>query len=135
VVTLADLLILDGDVERGRRLLAELVAAKNREVRDQGRSEYWYYRWHTVALALSGDDPAAIAMFERGVRQGFLCTDWWFFIDQEPALERLRKEPRFQQVVRQIRENTAEQRREIERMRREGLVPDRDAARTTPPST
>ena len=43
-IALADLLILDGQVERGRRLLAEIIGTMERETRGEGRPEFWYLR-------------------------------------------------------------------------------------------
>ena len=41
-IALADLLILDGQIERGRRLLAEIIGTMERETRVEGRPELWY---------------------------------------------------------------------------------------------
>ena len=35
------------------------------DLRDLKRPEYWYYRWHPVALALLGRRDAALSMLER----------------------------------------------------------------------
>jgi hypothetical protein len=43
----------------------------------------------------------------------------------EPAIAAMRKDPRFQELLRQAREHVAAERRELNRMRREGLVPER----------
>ena len=123
-VALADLLILDGQVERGRRLLAEIIGRMNREVR-AGRSEHWYYWWHPAALALNGDLEAAMAMLERSYTNHVAMGEWWSDIEAEPAFEQLRGTPRFESLRRRIRAYVDEQRDELERMRTEGLVPDR----------
>jgi TolB-like protein/Tfp pilus assembly protein PilF len=124
-VALADLLILDGDQERGRRLLAELIAKWRDEVGRQGRPELWYFRWHPVALALNNDRSEAIAMLERALARRVSYSDWWSTFDMEPAYDQLRKDPRFVAVVRKVSANFAEQRRILDRMREEGLVPAR----------
>ncbi len=124
-VALADLLILDGDQARGRRLLAELIGKWRDEVGRQGRPELWYFRWHPVALALNGDRSEAIAMLERAQAQRVSVSDSWLHFDVEPAFEQLRRDPRFMALVRRVRAHFAEQRRILDRMREEGLVPAR----------
>jgi TolB-like protein len=124
-IALADLLILDGQVERGRRLLAEIIGRMQREVHAEGRPEFWYLRWHPVALALHGDTEAAIAMLERAYASGLAYSQWRYFFEMEPAFDNLRKDPRFQAMHRKVQAHAAEQRRELEHMRRDGLVPQR----------
>ena len=122
-IALADLLILDGQEERGRRLLAEIIGRMNRELQG-GRSERWYYGWHPVALALNGDLEAAMAMLERSNAAGArtrTCSAW----RRNPAFEALHGNPRFEALRRETRAHVVEQRRELDRMRAEGLVPDR----------
>ena len=127
-IALADLLIKDGQEERGRRLLAEIIGRMNREV-SSGRSEHWYYRWHPVALALNGDLEAALAMLERAIAAGVRYNAWWYGMEAEPAFEALRGTPRYETLRKNIRMRLDEQRRELARMRAEGLVPDRTAVR------
>jgi len=123
-IALADLLILDGQEERGRRLLAEIIGRMNRELH-AGRSERWYWAWHPVALALNGDLEAALAMLERlnaaGARRNV------FLMETDPAFEALQGNPRFEALLSETRAHAVEQRRELDRMRAEGLVPDRTA--------
>ena len=126
VVTLADLLILDGDQERGRRLLAELIARMYHEVNQEARPEFWYFRWNTVALALNGDRMAALEMLERSLARAQQYSDWWWY-EAEPAFDGLRKDPRFQILVLKARAHADAQRHELDRMRAEGLAPDRTA--------
>ena len=92
VVALADLLILDGDQERGRRLLAELIARMYHEVNQEARPEFWYFRWNAVALALNGDRMAAIEMLERSLARGQQYSDWWWY-EAEPAFDGLTQGP------------------------------------------
>ena len=77
-IALADLLILDGQVERGRRLLAEIIGTMERETRVEGRPEFWYLRGHAMALALNGETDAAIAILERSYASGRATSAWWF---------------------------------------------------------
>jgi TolB-like protein len=122
-IALADLLILDGQEERGRRLLAEIIDRMNRELRGGG-SERWYYGWHPVALALNGDAEAAMAMLERSNAAGARDA-WWFRMEAEPAFEALHGNPRFEALRTNVRAHVVEQRRKLTRLRAEGLVPAR----------
>jgi len=124
-IALADLLILDGQVERGRRLLAEIIGAMERETRGEGRPEFWYVFQHPVALALDGQPEAAMALLERSYAAGQATGAWWLFLEAEPAYDALRKAPRFEALRRKVREHIAEQREELARLRAQGLVPQR----------
>ena len=124
-IALADLLILDGQVERGRRLLAEIIGTMERETRGEGRPELWYLREHPKALALDGQPDAALALLERSYASGQATSAWWFSVEAEPAYDALRKTPRFEALRRKIRDHVAEQRQELARLRKEGLVPQR----------
>jgi TolB-like protein/Tfp pilus assembly protein PilF len=126
-ITLADLLLLDGQTERGHRLLEAVLEAMRHEVKDEGRPEFWYLRWHQVALALEGRRDEALSMLERQVASGYGLGTWWCQIEHEPAFESLRNEPAFQAVLRKVHENAVAQRRELERLRKKGLVPERPA--------
>ena len=123
-IALADLLILDGQEERGRRLLAEIIGRMKRELH-AGRSERWYWWWHPVALALNGDAEAAMAMLERSNAAG--ARPNVFRVEADPAFEALHGNPRFEALRRESRAHVVEQRRELDRMRAEGLVPERTA--------
>jgi TolB-like protein/Tfp pilus assembly protein PilF len=124
---LADMLIQNGEVDRGRRILAAMLAAMQRAVSDQGRPEYWYLHWHPAAAALYGEKDRAIAMVERAVAGGVPGTLWRFYFDVEPAFESLRRDPRFQALREKAARKSAEQHRELEQLRRDGEVPDRTA--------
>jgi hypothetical protein len=48
-IALADLLVASGQRDRGRRLLAVIIARMRRELAMPGQAELWYYLWHPVA--------------------------------------------------------------------------------------
>ncbi len=123
---LAAAMLLDGDQERARQLLDEAIARTNHEIRDLGRPEHWYRRWYALALALNGDREASIAALQRYANAGaYPFVDWQLYFELEPALATMRKDPRYQELERKAREHVAAERRELNRMRTEGLVPDR----------
>ena len=70
----------------------------------------------------------ALQRFVAATNGGFL-GDWWYYFELEPAFVTLRQDPRFQELVRKAREHVAAERRELDRMRAEGLVPDRTAGK------
>jgi hypothetical protein len=45
--------------------------------------------------------------------------------DVEPGFAALRRDPRFQDLARKAQEHSVAERREVDRLRREGLVPER----------
>ena len=78
-----------------------------------------------MALGLNGETDAAIAILERSYASGRATSAWWVHIDAEPAYDELRKTRRFEALRRKIRDHVAEQRQELARLRKEGLVPQR----------
>jgi TolB-like protein/Tfp pilus assembly protein PilF len=131
-IALADLLLLAGEVDRGRRLLDEIIDRMHREVRVEGRPEFWYRRFHPVALALAGRGDEAIEMLDRCLAIGYCLDDWQYFFEVEPAFEPLRKDPRFEALHRKARSHAEAELRELTRMRREGLVPERPGMQPPP---
>ena len=74
---LAVAMLLDGEQERARRLLAETIARTEHEIRDLGRPEHWYRGRYALALALNGDREASIAALQRYANAGaYPFTDW-----------------------------------------------------------
>ena len=123
-IALADILLASGQEQKGRRLLVAIISRMRQEMGTPGHPEIWYYGWHPVALALNGDHDAAIEMLQRRIASRF---EWAAMreLETEPSFAVLRKDPRFQALMRQTRSRVDEQRRELNRMRAEGLVPDR----------
>jgi TolB-like protein/Tfp pilus assembly protein PilF len=128
-IELGAILLQGPQPERGRRLLTAVVERMQRDLRTAHRPEYWYLRWHPVALALLGRREEALAMLERSASRHQLAPQHWWFMEAEPAFDPLRKDPRFVAMTRDIREHVEEQRRELARLRREGLIPDRATVR------
>ena len=124
-IGLVDVLFASGQAERGRRLLGTIIGRMQHEIADLGRPAFWYYRWHPAALAMNGDRDAALAMMERSMASGLGPGDWWYYYESEPALEPLRQDARFKAMLRTVRSRVEVQRRELDRMRSEKIVPDR----------
>jgi TolB-like protein/Tfp pilus assembly protein PilF len=124
-VALGDMLLHGQQPERGRKLLTTIVERMNREVREDKRPEYWYFRWHPVALALLGQNEATFAMLERSLDAHLLTTQEWWFLDAEPAFDPLRRDRRFASLRTRVDAHVAEQRRVVEQLREDGEVPGR----------
>ena len=124
-IGLVDVLLASGQEQQGHRLLTTILSRMRYELEELGRPEYWYCRWHPAALALSGEHDAAIAMIERSIATGIGLGDWWYYLELEPAYTPLRQDPRSQATLRKVRDFIQAQRLELDRMRRDGLVPDR----------
>jgi TolB-like protein/Tfp pilus assembly protein PilF len=126
-IGLADVLIAMGRDGEGRRLLAVILERMRREI-DAGRPEFWYRKSHPVAFALNDDPEAALAMLQRAASSRYSMSDWWLVYELEPAYATLRQDPRFAAMLEAARANSVEQRRELERRRKDGRVPVRGAA-------
>jgi TolB-like protein len=124
-IALADVLLASGQEQKGRRLLAAVLGRMRREVGELGRPEYWYFVFHPAAFAMNGEHDAAIAMLERAVASKSNVFVTWQLFEIEPAFVAVRQNPRFQAVRAKVHAHIAGQRRELERLRAEGLVPDR----------
>ncbi len=125
VVGLADLLIQSGQAVRGRRLLEATLAAMDHEATALGRGTLWQHPMRPVALALLGRNDEAIAELRSTLVTRYELNDAWYFLGLEPAYEQLRKDPRFQDIVRVAREHAARERRALAQLRADRIVPDR----------
>ena len=94
----------------------------------------WYWKWHPVALALAGRHDDAIALIGRAVSANAATTDAWYLFEIEPACEGLRADPRFIEMSAAVRRRLQAERREIERLRAAGIIPERDAGELGPPA-
>jgi len=123
-IALTDILLASGQEQEGRRLLAAIIARMRQEMGTPGHPEIWYYGWHPIALALNGEADAAIEMLQARFASKFELSTMRQ-LETEPSFAELRKDPRFQALMRQVRTHVDEQRRELDRLRAEGVVPNR----------
>jgi hypothetical protein len=124
---LGDMLLKGAQPERGRKLLTTIVNQMTVDVRRHKRPELWYLRIHPVALGLLGDRDAALALLERSLDANVLYSQWWWFVEAEPAFDELRKDRRFASLRTRVMARIEEQHRALERLRGDGQVPVRPA--------
>jgi tetratricopeptide (TPR) repeat protein len=124
-IGVADMLLAAGESEKARSLLDLILDRMHEEVDVQGRSEYWYQSSHVIALALAGRGDAALAMLERTVDNRSAMERRWWQLEADPALDAIRKDSRFQAVLRSVEQNAEQQRRKLDQMRADGRVPSR----------
>jgi TolB-like protein len=124
-VALADVLLADGQVDKGRRLLGVIIERMRQEQGQPGYAEIWYYLYYPLALLLDGDRDASIDMLERRVAKGFEIPLALKQLENDPSFAGLRKDARVETLIRKMRSSQVEERRELERLRAAGLVPDR----------
>jgi hypothetical protein len=72
-------------------------------------------------------------MLERAAAHDQLPGRGVFRMETDPAFAALRAEPRFQAIVIKWQQGFEQQRKELDRMRAEGLVPDRSHRSESPP--
>lgn len=121
-VGLADVLMQMGERERAIRLLDVVFKAMEDEGIRRHRGYLWYLRPLSIAYAVLGRNDDALDMLEKSIEAGHLPA-FVFYLENEPAFERLRTLPRFQAILARARRLAAAQRRELDEMRASGLVP------------
>lgn len=124
-VALGDVLIASGEVARGRAVLRASLDDMSKVMRENGRTDFWYVKDRAIALALLGEDDAAMKQIEYAVAAHYGVCHWWAFLDVEPAFEKLRKLPRYTALLGQVRTHVTEQRAAVDRLRSEGVIPER----------
>jgi TolB-like protein/DNA-binding winged helix-turn-helix (wHTH) protein/Tfp pilus assembly protein PilF len=131
VVGLADLLMQSGQQERGRRLLEATLVSMDHEAAAFGRGTLWHHDMRGVALALLGRDEEAIAELHASIVLRQSMYTWWYDLELEPAYQKLRQDPRFQEILNSARTHAASERQALARLRSSNVVPDRSRRSTT----
>jgi TolB-like protein/cytochrome c-type biogenesis protein CcmH/NrfG len=122
-VAVADMLIANGERERGQRLLKVSLADMDHVARDLKHGEVWYLIDKATALALLGDRKAALEALHKAVGAGYLST--WSLMEHDPAFDTLRSDAEFQSLMRAIKAKVSHERQLLDRMRADGRVPNR----------
>jgi len=122
---IGDLLRTQGDQAALNQLLPPLKALLDKNESRSG----WA---HSYLKIISGDPDGALALLAIDIRRQHL-TSWWI-LERDPFWADLRNDARFRDIVEFAREQAAQQREILERMRQQGEVPRRaanDSARET----
>ena len=125
VAGLADLLKMTGEPDRAKALAQELLRDIDTQTTRYGRGEVWLSDARALALMLLGRPDEAIATLQRQIQAGLGLYHWKFYLLNDPLFEPLRRRPEFQQLVTAARSNAARENERIDRMRADGLIPDR----------
>ena len=125
VAGLADLLKKAGKPDRAKALAQELLRDIDIQTKRYGRGEVWLNDARALAMMLLDRPDDALATLKRQVQAGPGLHHWKFTMLDEPLFETLRKRPDFQALVTAARSNAAREKKKIDKMRAEGLIPDR----------
>ncbi len=123
LISLAQLLRSTGQEERARRLLRAVERLNDHHARDLKRGGLQCFTEHSATLALSGDREGALRTLQNAFAG--VCRGGRQPLETDPALDDLRGDPRFQAVLTRVTTRADEQRRRLEALRTEGVVPRR----------
>lgn len=114
-IGLADLLHQAGAADSARTLLEAVLADIDYNARTLKRGDLWYQKARPLALALLGQESAAMAELER-LDVGFQ-NESWYSLEIDPAYERLRSSSRFKVLIAKSRAHADEQRARLAALR------------------
>jgi TolB-like protein/DNA-binding winged helix-turn-helix (wHTH) protein/Tfp pilus assembly protein PilF len=112
------------------QLIATRVLAMPEDPTAQGNVAGRWDRVRMLALAILGRDAEALRILEAQ-RDTAARELWWVWIERHPALQRLRGQPRVQQLLTELRAWSREERARLDAERSAGKLPLR-AAQSTP---
>jgi tetratricopeptide (TPR) repeat protein len=125
VAALADVLVRAGEPDRAKALARGLLHDLDTQTKQYGRGEVWLNDARALALMLLDRPDEAIATLQRQMKTGLGLYHWKFPMLDEPLFESLRRRPEFQELVAAARSNAAREKEKVDRMRLDGLIPDR----------
>jgi hypothetical protein len=112
--------------------IATRVLALPDDPSSQGNTAGSIERIHMLALAVLGRDEEALRILESQHDSGARAL-WWVWVGRHPALQRVRGAPRGQQLLRELRTWSIEERARVEAERRAGRLPVRSAEGASDP--
>jgi TolB-like protein/DNA-binding winged helix-turn-helix (wHTH) protein/Tfp pilus assembly protein PilF len=125
VAGLADMLIAMGQEARATTLLEELLADLDIQINRYGRGQIWLNDARAVVFTLLGRPEEAMTALQHQARTGFYRHAWRILLENEPVFDSLRGRKDFQTLLANARANSAREREQLVRMRKDGLVPER----------
>jgi DNA-binding winged helix-turn-helix (wHTH) protein/TolB-like protein/Tfp pilus assembly protein PilF len=127
LLQLATLENLAGNQERARELALRVLNISDAPRPGGGTARYFtgaVQRNRMLALAILGQDEEALRELAQ-IRDGLGHQLWWVWLERHPAMARLRRDPRLQAVLADMRTWSAQQRDSIEAERAAGHLPTR----------
>jgi TolB-like protein/DNA-binding winged helix-turn-helix (wHTH) protein len=120
----------------GHNATAEEIATRVLKVGDdptaQGNVAGRWDRIRMLAFAVLGHDEEALKILESQ-RDTAARETWWVWIERHPAMQRLRREPRVQQLLTELRAWSRQERARLDAERHDGKLPLRTAQSTPDP--
>jgi hypothetical protein len=114
--------VLAGQAERGRKLAASTLRLLDSH--SVGRTENWFARERAAAYMVLGEHQRALDELTAAVKLNRVYR-WWYTFELDPLFEPLRHDPRFIDLIEQVKKHGDEQRARLATMRREGQIPSR----------
>lgn len=87
--------------------------------------DHWQHRFDPVevrVLALQGQKERALTALRKAVDRGWR-SDWWYYLDHDPALNSIRDDERFQAIKLEIEADMVEQLAQVRRWEAAGIIP------------
>lgn len=119
----AALLVASGSKAQGEQQLGAALADLN-AAGASGHDAALGRELRLVALALDGQNAAALQLLEDSARDG-PWPYWWYYARLEPTLDGLRSEPRFQAWAARTQELVLAEREKLRALRGAGVIPRR----------
>jgi tetratricopeptide (TPR) repeat protein len=122
-VGLADVLQLLGDTERARKILEMSLNSMDTAAVKFKRGDFFFWIQRSRVMAMLGRDEESLSALQHvaGTANGNI----WVGVEVDPAFERVRQEPRFQDFLNERTRHAAEQLALIQQMREKGEIPSR----------
>jgi len=127
-IVFAHVLILSGQVERGRRLARSLMVTLEGD--EVGRPPHTFSRERAELFALLGENDRALEALAANQRSNH-WSHWWYTGELDPIFAHLHADPRFRALSTAAREQRAAQRALLHDMIRRGEVRDETAPLAT----
>jgi TolB-like protein/DNA-binding winged helix-turn-helix (wHTH) protein/Tfp pilus assembly protein PilF len=120
----------------GHKAAAEQIATRVLQMHDdptaQGNVAGRWERVRFLALAVLGRDQEALDILEAQ-RETAAHELWWVWIERHPAMLRMRRQPRVQQVLAEMRSWSHQEQMRVDAERQSGKLPLRTAQATPDP--
>lgn len=119
-----------GNTSEAERFAQGVLDYEDRHARSREPYRLAYPR--AAALTLLGQHDAAVELLQDSFARGFRKR-WWYALERDPALQPLRRDPRFLALAAQARAHATAERQRLARLRERGDVPVRTTDRAPAP--